>query len=167
MRNTLIYSTICLLSVSSCTKDKVDDNLFPEFTGITSRSLDGTTISFDQSDWNFRDQWSELEHSLFLERYANVCPPERGNFTIQLYPNPVQYVFALQMWISDTVDIEFRIVDKNFNVVMTESIDTVANQFKRTYDLSHIRRPKEVFRMYYKIYGRNCELRGHGDILIQ
>lgn len=165
MKKFQIACSIILLAFSACTKDKNDGNLVPEFTGITITNVNGMALEEDPTDWKFNDQWNELEHALFSERYPNLCTTGFNEYEISIFPNPVDQFFNIRFNFPDTVDLELRVVDKDFNVIIHSSPDSISNQPNMTIDVSGT--PKQVLRMYYKVIGQNCELRGHGDIQIE
>jgi hypothetical protein len=66
----------------------------------------------------------------------------------------------------DTTDCKFmlRIVDRDYNIITsTDSILPYRNHF---FDLKDLNIINDTVRVYYKIINDNCELKGHGDLVI-
>ncbi|MHC1774907.1 MAG: hypothetical protein AB9834_05775 [Lentimicrobium sp.] len=157
--------SILLFLLVSCEKDKKNGNSDEiAFEGISITDDYGNLIFQDTTDWKFTENWSETESSLFSEKRDKTCTPENYDCSIVIYPNPCNSVFRFDIAIPDSSRFAFRIVDKDFKVLVShDSIPRGAIGVTLTdFNLSN-----EVVRMYYKVLADNCELRGHGDIQIE
>ena len=153
-----ITLAILMLETVSCT-DKIENTTF---TGITNRNEQGEiTGSVDESDWNFDDTWNEVEHALFTESFELNCEID-NNHGIMAYPNPCNDIIYLNFYFDDNRRVAYRIVDNNYNIIY--STDNASSPMAISFDLLKIK--KQVVRVYYKVLGEDCELRGHGDIKI-
>lgn len=141
--------------LSSCIK------LGSTFSGISETSITGELISGDSDDWNFDDVWTRQESSLFDIKRDETCDQ---NFRLQAcaYPNPCTDVFYIYFPASDSVRIDVRIVNNDYDVLY--SADSVGRQLYLQTDSLGV--DKEIIRVYYKVISGDCEFRGHGDILI-
>lgn len=148
----LIILVFCLMMIS-CKKN---------FDGITERDNLGNLISSDYTDWNFNDNWSNRESNLFESNFGNQCNTDTGNFSVIGYPNPNNGLFTLYFDLPTTYTYSFRIVDGSFKIIY--SMDQL-NSPNISCNLSNYK--SQTVRVYYKIFGNNCELRGHGDLQIQ
>ena len=83
---------------------------------------------------------------------------------IVAYPNPCKSIIRLDIAKPDSSRFAFRIVDKDFNVLVSHDSIT-AGAIAIT--LQEFNISNEIVRIYYKILKENCELRGHGDIKIE
>ncbi len=60
--------------------------------------------------------------------------------------------------------LALRIVDQDFNVLI--SLDSIYVS-TLSFNLTSLNVSNEIVRVYYKIFGEECELRGHGDIKVE
>lgn len=162
MKN-ILFALLSIAIISGCDKDPINPTE-PKiyFKGITITDIQGIIISEDTSDWTTNDTWSIKEGNLFSTTYYLGCLPQHNNKIIG-YPNPGDGVFALHIQKDSSTRIEFRLVDENFNTLIThDSIyqNNIALD-ARTFGI------QDTVRLYYKFIENNCEFRGHGDILIR
>jgi hypothetical protein len=158
----LTFTTILLISC------KDDDNETPSretisFGGITSTDETGIPISVDPSDWKLSESWSGKENYLFFQKMDEICLVEENTVSFIAYPNPCMGQFTLRIHKPEAMRFAFRIVDKDFNLVMWR--DSIYSQ-SMVIDTRYFNILNDTVRMYYKLFGTSCELQGHGDILI-
>ncbi len=156
---------VLLIMIVSCEKEKKKDNSNEiVFEGITMTDEFGNLINRDTTDWKFTDNWTDKESALFSEKRDNICSIENLNYSIVVFPNPCNSIIRLDISKPESSRFAFRIVDKDFNVLVSHdsiywgAIGITLEEFNIS---------NEIVRMYYKILGENCELRGHGDIKIE
>lgn len=133
------------------------------FSGLTMTDDVGNALNLpDASDWGVKDQWTAREAKLFANASANICMPDTS-YGIVTYPNPSRNVFSLDLKMPADARFSFRLVDQQLKVVLSQDqLDATRLQIN-TSGVS----VKDTLRMYYKFTQANCELRGHGDILLQ
>jgi hypothetical protein len=165
IRRGIIISIITFLTFS-CEKENTDNNKMDTitFNGITKTTINGELISQDASDWKLQESWTDKETSLFIEKKDNSCIPENNNYSIISYPNPCDGIFNLHISKPDGCRLAFRIVDKNFNVLLSQ--DSVFST-SLGINLNDSGISNDTVRIYYKFFGSDCELKGHGDIKIE
>ena len=160
MKYILIISLSLPILLLSC-KPKSE---FVIFTGITETNENGMKISDDITDWKFDDEWILMEEELFTENSSNVCDFNSEDYTIIAFPNPCDNddIVSLHCDVPENKRVEFRIVDENFNVLLSK--DSVSTSI--WIDIESLNINIEIIRIYYKVIGDNCELKGHGDIQV-
>ena len=165
IRRIFIISIITFL-IFSCEKENVDNNKTDTilFNGITMTTVNGELISQDMSDWNIQESWTDKESSLFDEKKDNSCILENNNYSIISYPNPCEGIFYLHIAKPDESRLAFRIVDRNFNVLLSN--DSIFST-SLAISLNDSGISNDTVRIYYKFLGSDCELKGHGDIKIE
>lgn len=154
----IIYILILLISWS-CDSDEFN----PGFIGITETDDTGIILKSDTNDWRFTDKWNSDEEALFDMGFSTTCSLENYFYQVTAYPNPCTDVCCLYIDMP-TRDHRFyyRIVDEDMNVLLlgqTGCSTLIIN-------VAQFQKSSEIVRMYYKILNHTCELRGHGDILI-
>ena len=156
-----IVFTVLFLSCVKDNNENTSDKIV--FEGITSTDYNGAIISVDVTDWCFQDDWSVLETSLFTDEKELTCNLDDFNYQIISYPNPCNGTFYLNLLKPEDSMLAIRVVDKNFNVLV--SLDSIYVS-SLAFDLTSLNFSNEIVRVYYKVFGEDCELRGHGDIKI-
>ncbi len=162
----MIIITIIIFLTFSCEWEKVDNNADATitFNGITETTANGELISQDKSDWKLQDNWNDKENSLFIDKKENFCIVDNDNYSIISYPNPCNGIFKLYISKPDECRLGFRIVDRNFNVLFSK--DSIFSN-EMGINLNEFGISNDTVRMYYKFFGSDCELKGHGDIKIE
>lgn len=165
MKIVLVLSVIVSFVLIGCKKNEPEIPVKePEkitFKGIVNRDAKGIPYSEDADDWNFKDKWVEQELSLFGKSLNTSCQlPE--SYGIIAYPNPCIDKIAIHVNKPDSVRLAVRIVDKNFNTLLSkDSLYAKINVI----DLATLS-IKDTVRIYYKFMDKSCEFRGHGDVVI-
>ncbi len=159
MKN-LIPLTILLALLFSCNTKELNDIIFE---GITKTDVKGQVISYDHTDWNFNDEWKDKEKNLFDIKHDTQCESGDIQYEIIAYPNPSAYSFFLFHKIDENRSLSYKIVDKDFNVVLSKENAASNEQF--LLDENKFK-SGDILRIYYKVLGENCEMKGHGDIKI-
>ena len=151
---------LLLFVFSQCKRG--DLPLIPAFSGVTVTDNLGVKLSDDPTDWTFTDRWSSKEAGLFQSSYPLSCTAST-TLSIIAYPNPSNGIFILEIAKPGTARLEIRLVDKNFNTLITnDAITSTAVQLNAsTFGI------KGLVRLYYRLIDNGCEYRGHGDIKIQ
>jgi len=165
MNRLIVLFIVTPLIIISCDKEK-DDNNIDEivFSGITMRDNVGNTLSQDTNDWQLHDNWTDKENSLFFEKMNGICSTEDYDYYIISYPNPCSGMFFLHLSKPNYSRLAFRIVDKDFNILLSrDSITSTCIAI----NIGEFNVSNEIVRIYYKFFGQNCELKGHGDIKIE
>lgn len=162
----MFLSAVCILTVFavSC-KDDVTKN--PEsivFKGIRVTDVNGKVYENDPTDWLLAENWNETENSLFAEKRTNLCDTASIGYKVVSYPNPCNGIFNL--YISKPIDsrFAFRIVDRNYNLLLSQ--DSVYSN-GIAINVTKFNITNDTLRLYYKLFGLDCELKGHGDIKIK
>ena len=147
--------------MSACEKE---DNTNKEiiFEGITWTSYIGETIIRDTTDWRFTDDWNDKENSLFGESTL-LCNSNGYDYSIFSYPNPCSHSTSIDLRKPDEMRFIYCFVDRYYNVLFSDT--TYSSRLNFNMDIFNI--SNDTIRMYYKLLGDNCELRGHGDIKIE
>jgi hypothetical protein len=161
MKNAMIFlGIIASIGIISC-KDKGPEI---KFTGITGMDKFGAVVGkADTTDWRTDDQWLDKEQKLFSENFSANCA-DPGKYRIMFYPNPCRSKSTLYAVKDSGVRVAIRLVDKNFNVIMSQDSVYVSSL---SVDLSSFTL-NDTIRLYYKfITPDNCEYWGHGDIFVQ
>ncbi len=168
---TVIFSLLVLCFLSfNCRKQTTAPTTI-NFNGITATDFNAQPLgAVDATDWTLNDNWTAQEVALFGGGKA-VCSSVLSEEKIfAAAPNPVfggEFNFGVQA--KENVGFMFRIVDKNFNVLLKN--DTMT--FKAGYNALYLNLPsanvtlKDTVRIYYKMVRSNCEMRGHGDVLVK
>ncbi len=159
MKGRVISLLLIILGIWACEADVFD----PGFTGITETDETGIILKSDTNDWQFSDSWNRQEQSLFDMGFSMDCSLENYFYQVTAYPNPC--VDTCRFYIDmPTLDhcFVYRIVDDQFNLLLSGE----TNCSSLVINIKEIKKSSEVVRMYYKILNHTCELRGHGDILI-
>ncbi len=133
------------------------------FKGIRVTDTNGKVYENDLSDWTLTEAWTDKENSLFVEKKVNLCDTSNSIYGISSYPNPCNGNFNLHISKPIETRFAFRIVDRNFNVLLSQ--DSVFSN-GIAFDLNYLNIRNDTVRIYYKFLGQDCELKGHGDILI-
>ena len=162
MRRALLFlSTLYITLIISCEEN---NNPIPEitFNGITKTNGVGQVLTQDASDWQFSDDWDDKEISLFAEHNNHLC--NTHNYSITAFPNPCIHRF--QVYLSKQANQRFAycLVDRYYNVLLY-SDSTYSSSFYINVDEFNIL--NDTIRLYYKLIESDCELRGHGDILLE
>lgn len=145
------------------------------FGGITATDNNGALIyDNDSTDWKVNENWNIKEEALFNIKRDNYCfseeviiiPPFTSSLrVISVYPNPNTGRFIIETFDSTNYSLLVRIVDRDYNVL--ESFDTTASYTQGTFfDLRDLNIINDTIRVYYKIIEEDCELKGHGNLLI-
>jgi len=154
---------LLVILISAC---KQDNDAEPKirFSGISMMDINAQPMSNkDSTDWITGDVWKSQETGLFDNiSYQVNCATQHSNKII-VYPNPCNGIFQMLIDKLPTTRMELRIVDENFNKLL--SIDTITNN-SFTLD-AKAGSLKDTVRVYYRFIEGNCEFRGHGDILVQ
>jgi len=161
MRILVIVFLIGMILFLSCKKENDNNTIF---TGITVTDNVGRISSRDTTDWKLFENWSEKENSLFDDNLNSACSTGDFDYSIIAYPNPCSGIINLHISKPETMRLAFRVVDKNYNVLITQDSlysSTIAFNF------SYIHISNETVRIYYKLYGESCAFRGHGDLKIK
>lgn len=139
------------------------------YKGITTTDISGAyTGFFDSTDWQLNDSWQIKEKQLFADYnlYKYDCPAD-SNYLIVGYPNPtVDFEFKLHFEKDSTVRVDFRVVNQNFEKLI--SLDSLyKNNIAFTFrDI--VGENDSILRIYYRfVTGSNCGFIGHGDIQIE
>lgn len=165
----LAFVTILIVSgfIISCEDDKNNTNPKSDaivFEGITVTDSLGKVTKNDPTDWKLTDIWTDKEDSLFSEKKVNSCNTGDFSYSISPYPNPCGDRFNLHISKPAETRLAFRIVDRNYKVLL--SLDSVfVNGL--AIDVKDFNITNDTVRIYYKFLGLDCELKGHGDILIK
>lgn len=162
----IAFGVIICNFIISCEGDDATDTK-PNtivFNGITMTDNNGWVIKNDPNDWKLAETWTEKENSLFVEKMTNTCNAENTDYKVVSYPNPCYSKFNL--YISKPTDSRyaFRIVDRNYNVLLSQ--DSVFSS-GLSINVQGFGITNDTVRIYYKILGPDCELKGHGDIKIE
>jgi hypothetical protein len=99
---------------------------------------------------------------LFSSSFKTGCTPT-GNYSIAAFANPNNGYFTVSVRKPATARIQFRLVNKNFRVLISHD-DMTADQFALNASTFGV---KGIVRLYYKLVDGECEFRGHGDIEIR
>ncbi|MFO7828938.1 MAG: hypothetical protein R6V23_09980 [Bacteroidales bacterium] len=158
MKKTFIIVLILIAFTNSCEKD-AENNLF---IGITETNEFGEIISNDETDWSLNESWNETENSLFSESFDNLCNTDDEYYLLTAYPNPCDAITTLKFTVPDDKRVAFRIVDNDYNILVSK--DSANSDIAINFD--YLKVQNDILRVYYKIYGENCELKGHGDIKV-
>lgn len=159
MKGRILLFILITIGVFACEQEK----FYPGFTGITETDESGVVLKSDTNDWQFNDEWESSVENLFDEGFPNTCSLENYLYKVVAYPNPCIDVCYLYINIPMGHRFQYRIVDNELNVLLSGETDCSA----LTINVADLQRNKDVVRMYYKILNHDCELRGHGDLLIQ
>ncbi len=158
---------IVIILASSCERNntvtKIKDPDVIIFKGITQTDNNGWVMTNDATDWVISELWNEKENSLFPESNVSSCDTSNDSFTVYSYPNPCYGVFSLIITKPAESRFAFRIVDRNYNVLL--SLDSVYSN-GLSIDVRGFNIVNDTVRMYYKFFNPDCELKGHGDIKI-
>jgi hypothetical protein len=158
----VLLLSITIVGVVGCSLEKlIQDNIV--FRGITQTNVFGTAISKDTTDWRVDDQWSKKEASLFSSSYQQNCKPT-AKYVVMAYPNPCQDRISLAIILPNTAQIELKIVNSKFEVLVSKENIKSSLMFDTT---SWKKKNNDIVRVYYKIIDNGCEFRGHGDIMIE
>ncbi len=161
--NRLIFCLGLSLLIISCEKGKNDENQDNiVFGGITCTTYEGIIISKDTNDWKLNEFWNVNEVSLFVNQMENHCNNNDLEYSIIAYPNPCGGIFYLDISKPEESLFAFRIIDKEFNVLMSK--DSIRTSI--AISLNDFGLMNDTVRIYYKFLGHECELNGHGDIKI-
>lgn len=154
---------IFLIPICACIEDDNDENKI-EFTGISEYNEDGAVNGeLDNTDWNFNDEWEEQEQNLFGDLSLDICTYDESSFSIMAFPNPCTDKVNLNVLLPFNTSIMIKLVDKDFNVIY-ENDEVVSSRLQISMDYFDLE--NEIVRVYYKMIGESCELRGHGDIQV-
>ena len=153
-------SIVILVGCETIDHSPAENNIY--FNGITNTDINGAIISSDTTDWRIDDTWSMKESDLYSSVNRPMCSSQDSNKIIA-YPNPCNGIFALHIEKELTSRIELRLVDQDYNILISnDSILQHNSQLNAgTFGI------KDTVRLYYKFVSGNCELKGHGDIIIQ
>jgi hypothetical protein len=161
--------TLCFLSYQ-CKKQALPPTTI-NFNGITKTDFNAQPLgAVDPTDWTLNDNWTAQEIALFSGG-RTVCTSVLSDEKIfSAAPNPAAGgEFNVGVQAKENVGFMFRIIDKNFNVLLKN--DTLT--FKTGYNTLTFNLPsanitiKDTVRIYYKMVRGTCEMRGHGDVLIK
>jgi len=156
MKRALVLFAFSLVCCASC------ESWFAPFSGITETDSYGNTISSDNDDWDFNDSWSKKELALFSEGLDEGCIIE-GNLSAAAYPNPCNSIFNLAFVLPEGKWLDIRIVNSDYDILYEKDSLTLS----RTMQIEVTGYSNEIIRVYYRIQDSSCELKGHGDILIE
>ena len=160
---------LCFFSFH-CGKGTIEPTTI-NFNGITPTDFNAQPLGAgDPTDWTLNDNWTAKEIALF-NGGRTVCPSVANEEKVYAAsPNPSaggQFYVGVQA--KENIGFMFRIVDKNYNVLLKN--DTLT--FKVGYNTLTFNLPsanvtiKDTVRFYYRMIRSNCEMRGHGDILVK
>lgn len=153
-------ASVILLSCEPETNTPVENKIY--FTGISKTDSNGSTLSIDTTDWKTNDIWSMKELNLFKSLHQSGCALPY-DYKIIAYPNPGNGVIALFIDKPADARVELRLVDENFNTLISNDSITQNNIHLNASTFGI----QDTVRLYYKFVEYNCEWKGHGDILIQ
>ena len=157
------WTLISIVFFIGCeTRDINPDESIIYFNGITKTDINGAIISNDTTDWRMDDTWSMKESDLYSSVSQPMCSSQDSNKIIA-YPNPCNGIFALHIEKELTSRIELRLVDQDYNILISND-SILENNIQLNAGTFGI---KDTVRLYYKFVSDNCELKGHGDIIIQ
>jgi len=160
MKKRLFYVGLMLVPLfASCNTSKPKSE---KFTGITQMDNFGTVQGIqDTTDWRCNDSFTDKENALFPESSAEPC--KLVSYKTIFYPNPCRKKSTLYFVKDPSVRVAFRLVDKDFNVIMSK--DSIYNS-PLEFDLSSFK-TDDTIRLYYKFITKDkCEYNGHGDIFV-
>ena len=141
--------------------DPPSEPVITNFGGLLLTDANGNPLGGDPTDWQSTDTWTDAETSLFSDGFSEDCVLN-DELVIAAYPNPATNPIAFYHGAPDNSEVQIRIIDRNYQLLY-EQDEVPANFQLNTDDL-----PKnDTLRVLYKLLGPDCELRGHGDILIQ
>lgn len=167
----LFLCCLCLLFTFSCDDD---DNMEPQmsviqFGGVQLTDVNGNRIGGgDPTDWNLEDDWEDQIYALFNDERNDLCLDASEYMAFDAYPNPAQQQIIVSYTLKDSLDLELRIVDRDYQLLREINVNGVFgpgfnNAAIRLDDLNLT----DTVRFYYKLTGEDCELRGHGDVIIE
>lgn len=158
----------------ACNDDDTEPTPMPmpspiDFNGISPTDANGQAIgNEDPTDWTVNDVWDDRTVALFEDSNRSLCTNSSAYEVYPAYANPAQSQVFLNYQFPDSVDVALRMVDRDYNLLQSTDINDV---FMPGNNLSVIRLDdltiKDTVRLYYKIINDDCELRGHGDIVIE
>lgn len=167
----IAISLFCLL-FAACDDDNDNspgDKKEIVFNGITETDPNGNTLSEDSTDWQLGDQWDASEKALFPGSNDAICDLDSFDYDVIAYPNPTfDSISTFRISVSKPEESLFsaRIVDDANNTL--SSLDSLLSQRNTlSFDASGLGVSGDTVRMYYKVIGQNCELKGHGDIYVK
>lgn len=143
----------------SCLKEKTPITI----SGITETKDSGEIISEDPSDWNFTDSWNADESNLFSFSKNSDCDIDNQKYNILAIPNPTFLNGKISIDVPENNWVSIRLVDEFLNIY--KSYDSLSSDITVNYNFLNI--SGRTMRVYYKVFGDNCELRGHGDIQVR
>jgi len=162
-----------LLILAECKKE---DNRI-SISGITETNPNAELIgNVDQTDWRIDDKWTEKEENLFQEVKSltaqsyikGVVPIVADTFKFSpAYPNPFKTTLTLTIVNNLTSgNLKIVFVNSDFKILKSGNLDLKVGTNIFSVDLADnsIFEPNNLYRIYYKIYMNNSEVRGHGDI---
>ncbi len=158
MKKIVIIGLLILTFANSCKKD-IKNSLF---NGITETNEFGDIISIDETDWNLNENWNKTENSLFSETFDNICNTDNEEYVLIAYPNPCSDFGTLHFSVPENKRVAFRIVDSDYKVLISD--DSARSEIAINFQDMNVN--NKMVRVYYKIYGDSCELKGHGDIRV-
>ena len=173
MRYTLFFS-LSLIFIFSCDDDNMEPTPPPppsviQFGGVHLTDVNGNPIGGgDPTDWNLEDNWEDQVYTLFNDERNDLCPGATDYKAFSAYPNPAQREIFVLYNLKDSADLQLRVVDRDYQLLREININRVFgpgfnNAAIRLDDLNLT----DTVRFYYKLVGKNCELRGHGDVIIE
>jgi len=137
--------------------------LFDGFSKITSTNEFGDLLGLhDETDWQITDDFKRKENALFDISYDKWCSYDIDEYNIIAFPNPAANNVHIHFEIPEDKSISFRLVDRSYETFI--SVDDPDSDFQ--IDLANLGLSGQFVRLYYKIYGDDCELKGHGDIQV-
>ena len=162
-----IFMVIISGMITSCEEDKDVANTINEtivFEGITVTDNNGWVIENDPDDWTLAENWSDKENSLFVGKNVSACDNANSEYLIHpAFLNPCINQFNLGFTKPANSRFAFRIVDRNYNVLLSQ--DSVFSN-GIAINVQDFNITNDTVRLYYKFFGLDCELKGHGDIKI-
>lgn len=160
MNKRFLIMCLLFLTIFSCKKSENSNKII--FEGITERDNNGSPINdIDDTDWNFNDSWSMQEKELFFETGFDNCILSNEN--IICYPNPCGSLCLLRLIEFENYSASIRLVDNNLNILLAK--DSIEENL--IYLPMENMESGKIYRVYYKLLAEDCELKGHGDILIE
>lgn len=173
MRN--CYQLIFLIGIISlflsCDDDDTPGPVLPptiQFGGIHLVDVNGNSLGGgDPTDWNLEDSWEDQVLALFDEE-RSLCADASAYNAVSAFPNPAQQEVIVPYILKDSADLQLRIVDRDYQLLRSiEVIDVFGPGFNQVSIRLDDLGVTDTVRFYYKLIGTNCELRGHGDVIIE
>lgn len=141
---------------------------FPVFSGYTATDMNAVPMgSADTTDWTHDNSWLTSEKNLFpqLQNMTSNFEPYASIYMFPAFPNPISATTNFLLSKESDVRFSFRVVNKNFNVLLSQD-----SMYSSTFALNTAGLTSStdtMVRIYY-LFERNdsCLFKGHGDLKI-